>query len=206
MNDGKFYSAAHVFSLYQETLYTKYVLRGKDGKTWKITSVTKFATDRDFICFDAENFTADKNAGLSVAPDAALNSAVFSVGNALGEGIVIRNGVLTSRTPEQENGEWQWLRFSAAASTGNSGGPLVTEKGDVLGIIAMKSQNENLNYALPFAETKNVADNTGVVHIPFYYRLPTILTERFRCRKTSDRSARRSRRITEKTPINSYTI
>ena len=179
MNDGKFYSAAHVFSLYKETLYTNYYLRGKDGKTWKITSVTKFATDRDFICFDAENFTADKNAGLSVAPDAALNSAVFSVGNALGEGIVIRNGVLTSRTPEQENGEWQWLRFSAAASPGNSGGPLVTEKGDVLGIIAMKSQNENLNYALPFAETKNVADNTGVVHIPFYYRLPTILTERF---------------------------
>ena len=179
MNDGKFYSASHVFSLYKETLYTNYFLRGKDGKTWKIASVTKFATDRDFICFDAENFTADKSKGLSVAPDAALNSTVFSVGNALGEGIVIRNGVLTSRTPEQENGAWQWLRFSAAASPGNSGGPLITEKGDVLGIIAMKSQNENLNYALPFAETKNVPDDTGIVHIPFYYRLPTILTERF---------------------------
>ena len=113
MSDGKFYSAAHVFSLYKETLYTNYFLRGKDGKTWKIASVTKFATDRDFICFDAENFTADKNKGLSVAPDASLNSTVFSVGNALGEGIVIRNGVLTSRTPEQENGAWQWLRFSA---------------------------------------------------------------------------------------------
>lgn len=179
MNDGKFYSAAHVFSLYSETLYANYYLRDKNGNTWKIDSVTQFATDRDFICFTAAGYKVAKDRGLSFAGEASLNTVVFSVGNALGEGIVIRNGMLTSRTHEEENGAWEWLRFSAAASPGNSGGPLVTEKGDVLGIISKKSENENLNYALPFAETKNSAANTGVVHIPFYYRLPTILTERF---------------------------
>ncbi|HPY53987.1 MAG TPA: hypothetical protein PK505_08365, partial [Treponemataceae bacterium] len=57
---------------------------------------------------------------------------VFSVGNALGDGIVIRNGVYTSTTYEDQNGEWKWIRFSAAASPGNSGGPLLQVKGRCL--------------------------------------------------------------------------
>jgi S1-C subfamily serine protease len=38
-------------------------------------------------------------------------------------------------TPEARYGNWKWLRFSAAASPGNSGGPLLDSKGNVIGIV-----------------------------------------------------------------------
>ena len=179
LEDGTFYSAAHVFKLYEDSVYDIYYLRDKNNKTYKINSVTKFETNRDFISFTVEGFVPENNAGLLIETDIKLNTQVFSVGNALGDGIVIRSGILTSQTYETENGGWKWLRFSAAASPGNSGGPWITEDGKVLGIITMKSENENLNYALPFAETKATAENFGIMQNSFYYNLPNIMNENF---------------------------
>ncbi|MGI5172947.1 trypsin-like peptidase domain-containing protein [Treponema sp. OMZ 840] len=178
MDDGLFYSAAHVFNLHEESLYGDYFLRAVDGNIYKVDSLVSFATDRDYIVFTVENYT-DTKKGLSAKENFSLNTQTFSVGNALGEGIIIRDGLLTSQTFEEENGSWKWLRFSAAASPGNSGGPLVTPDGDVLGIITMKSANENLNYALPFFETKKLPEGTGRVHINHYYVIPNILEEKF---------------------------
>ncbi|WP_253707396.1 serine protease [Treponema sp. OMZ 799] len=178
MDDGKFYSAAHVFNLYEESFYNDYYLRAVSGAIYKVGSVLSYSVERDFIVFEAENYKHVKGEGLSVLNEFNLNTPTFSVGNALGEGIIIRNGLLTSQTFEERNGEWKWLRFSAAASPGNSGGPLISPDGMVLGIITMKSENENLNYALPFAETKNIAKNIGTVYLPIFYNLPHILEER----------------------------
>lgn len=177
--DGNFYSAAHVFNLYENSIYKDYYIRDRNGNVYQVDKITKFSTNRDFISFTVKDFVPEEIAGLSVIDSIPLNSTVFSVGNALGDGIVIRNGVLTSQTYETENGEWKWLRFSAAASPGNSGGPLISPQGEVLGIITMKSENENLNYALPFSELSKVEDNIGYTYIPFYYSLPNLVSESF---------------------------
>lgn len=177
--DGTFYSAAHVFYLYEETIYKDYYIRDRNGNVYQVDEITKFSTNRDFISFTVKDFQPEEIAGLPIADKITLNSSVFSVGNALGDGIVFRNGNLTSQTYEEENGEWKWLRFSAAASPGNSGGPLITPEGEILGIITMKSENENLNYALPFSEVDSVEDNIGYTYIPFYYTLPNILEDSF---------------------------
>ena len=169
-NSHEFYSAAHVFNLYGDTLYSKYYLRDRAGKLYPIDKVTGFSTDRDYISFTVTDFQIPVTGGLFIEDDISLNSHVFSVGNALGEGIVIRSGILTSQTYENENGEWKWLRFSAAASPGNSGGPLVDTNGKVLGIITMKSENENLNYALAFADTKKIPAGTGSMKQTFYWK------------------------------------
>ena len=184
--DGSFYSAAHVFNLYEETIYKDYYIRDRNGNVYKVDKITSFATNRDYISFTVENFEPEEIAGLPIAQNITLNSAVFSVGNALGDGIVIRNGNLTSQTYEEENGEWKWLRFSAAASPGNSGGPLITPNGEVLGIITMKSENENLNYALPFSEVNYLEENIGYTYIPFYYSLPNILEDSFQYTYTKE--------------------
>jgi serine protease Do len=86
---------------------------------------------------------------------------VFAVGNALGEGVVIRDGVFTSETPEEEEGEWKWMRFSAAASPGNSGGPLIDQAGRVIGVVLRKSESENLNYALPIERVTATREGEG---------------------------------------------
>jgi serine protease Do len=92
-----------------------------------------------------------------------IDTPVISVGNALGQGIVARDGTLTSETPEEQDGAWQWLRFSAPASPGNSGGPLLDASGRVIGVIARKSANENLNYALPIELVLNAPANRASI-------------------------------------------
>lgn len=178
LEDGTFYSAAHVITLYGDTYKKDYYLRDADGNTYPIDEITSFSNARDYISFTVPDYEFEEGMGLKINEKAKMNTNVFSVGNALGEGIIIRNGILTSRTYETEDGEWQWLRFSAAASPGNSGGPLINENGEVIGIITMKSENENLNYALPISETMNDPENTGIIKSSMYYRLPNVTNDK----------------------------
>ncbi len=174
MDDGQFYSASHVFSLYGDTVVKNYYIRNSNGETFKVDKITSLSSYRDFISFTVENFSIPEGSGLKSASDFQLNTTVFSVGNAQGQGVIIRNGMITSQTPEERNGEFNWLRFTAAASPGNSGGPLITEAGDVIGIITMRNETENLNFALPFRETETGKDGKGIVDERFYYALPNL--------------------------------
>lgn len=179
MDDGYFYTAAHVIGLNGVTIYDKYYIRDLEGDVYEIDTIHKYSNTRDFIKFSVKDYEIAAGSGLKAfTSKVKVNTPVFSVGNALGEGIIIRNGTYTSATYEELNGEWKWMRFTAAASPGNSGGPLINEKGEVLGIITMKSQNENLNYALPIAEALN-AENKGILHSRYYYSLPNVLAEKF---------------------------
>jgi len=93
------------------------------------------------------------------------------VGNALGQGVVFRDGLYTSDTPEEEEGQWKWLRFSAAASPGNSGGPLLDEQGRVIGTVLRKSENENLNFALPIREIMDAPANVAALDAHLIYSI-----------------------------------
>src|SRR6185437_724944 len=147
-------TAAHVLEAVVNSQYGKPALRAADGKVYQIDSIVRFSADEDFAVFTLAG--APKAAGLNVNRAPRLDQPVLAVGTALGEGIVIRDGLFTSETPEDQDGRWKWIRFSAAASPGNSGGPLLDALGNVIGVVIAKSPNENLNYALPIA---NVLDS-----------------------------------------------
>jgi TonB family protein len=147
LGNNRYVSAAHVFALALESQSGAPALRSASGNVYAIDRIVKFSRHGDFIVFSLSNDPSPQ--GLSVNRDPKIDTAVFAVGNALGEGIVIRDGVFTSQTPEEQDGAWKWIRFSAAASPGNSGGPLLDESGKVVGIVLRKSANENLNYSLP---------------------------------------------------------
>jgi ankyrin repeat protein len=164
---GRFVSAGHVFSPKLATLLAAYGLRDRRGKVYPIGSIVAFSLARDYIVFEVPGIEAG---GLQTAPTPGIGTRVYSVGNAFGEGVVTREGLLTSQTPEEWKGEWKWLRFSAPASPGNSGGPLVDAEGRVLGIVVAKSENENLNYALPIAEV--AVDSTARFDERLSYSLP----------------------------------
>lgn len=143
-------TAAHVFMIGYQSLWGAPELRDAAGKVYAIDKIEKFALRRDFVVFSLKD--PPKVTPLVIDTRPALNQVVYSVGNALGTGVVIRNGLYTSNTPEDQDGQWKWIRFSAAASPGNSGGPLLDQGGKVIGVVLMKSPNENLNYALPMRE------------------------------------------------------
>ena len=51
MEDGKFYSAAHVVQLRGKSLYKDYFIRDRDGKTYPIDKIEQFSINRDFVVF-----------------------------------------------------------------------------------------------------------------------------------------------------------
>ena len=159
---NRYVTAAHVINLGTGSQFGPPALRDGAGKVYDIDQVLKYSERRDFVVFTLRD--PPRNAQ-SLAPGGkpALNAAVFAVGNALGEGVIIRDGVYTSDTPEELDGQWKWLRFSAAASPGNSGGPLVDDHGRVVGVVLRKSPAENLNVALPISELLNAKDGEARV-------------------------------------------
>lgn len=158
--DGRFISAAHVLELGSGSQHRDIGLRDASGQVYPLDKVYKFSRNRDFVVFSVKDIAPGP--GLPLQPDSGLNKKVYAVGNALGEGVVIRDGLYTSDTPEEVDGAWKWMRFSAAASPGNSGGPLLDEEGRVVGVILRKSENENLNYALPIREVINFGNEAHV--------------------------------------------
>lgn len=127
------------------------LLRDAAGKLYPIAQITQGSMDQDFAVFTLATPPAHSSfLALNDRPE--LNGTVYAVGNALGEGIVMREGNYTSDTPEEDSGRWKWLRFSAPISGGNSGGPLIDAQGRVIGIVrAMRSTENTLNFAVPAA-------------------------------------------------------
>lgn len=147
IDESRLITAWHVLDLGSGGLNTRLYLRDQNGKIHELDQIIGFSNRQDYAIFTVKNGRF-KNF-LRPANKVKLNEKVYAVGNAHGEGIISRDGVFTSETPEVINGAWKWIRFSAAVSPGNSGGPLLNKKGEILGVISRKSENENLNYAVP---------------------------------------------------------
>jgi serine protease Do len=167
---NRYVTAAHVLRAAAESSFGTPLVRGPDGRPREVQSILAFSMREDFAIFSVQPGTP--NAFLDVKQQRSIGTGVYAVGNALGEGIVIRDGLLTSETPEERNGEWNWLRFSAAASPGNSGGPLLDSRGNVIGVVLGKSPNENLNFALPIDRVVHASSKSGRIDFRQSFRLP----------------------------------
>lgn len=143
-------TAAHVLNIRQPTWFGRLFIRNARGEVFEIDRITRYSYRRDYTCFTVKG--SPELVPLKMSRSHTLNEKVYSVGNALGKGIIYREGLLTSTEKEPENGAWSFLLFSAPASPGNSGGPLLNASGEVVGIVLSKTENENLNYALPVTE------------------------------------------------------
>jgi serine protease Do len=148
---NKFISAAHVFNLQTKSLNKNFYVRDIEGNVYKVNQIRRYSLSHDVIEFDLESPSKFETV-LKVGQNPEMGDSVYTVGNAQGEGISVRGGQIASFTPEQQDGRWNYLRFSAPASPGNSGGPLLNKNGEVVGIVTMKNASENLNYALPIHE------------------------------------------------------
>jgi serine protease Do len=169
IGDHRFVTAAHVLSLGIASQWGEPAVRDGSGKVYRIDKVLKYSTSQDFAVFSLVDEPAVPPFELGRHPQ--LNEAVYAVGNALGEGVVIRDGLYTSDTPEERDGKWKWLRFSAAASPGNSGGPLLDKDGKVVGVVLRKSPNENLNFALSIDDLLAAKDDTALLDTRVTYQL-----------------------------------
>jgi TonB family protein len=173
-------TAAHVLVAAVDSQYGKPALRHSGdlaSPTFEIDQVLKFSAYQDFVVFSVHEDPAPP--GFSLNQEPKIDDPVMAVGNALGEGVVVRDGLYTSATAEQQDGRWKWIRFSAAASPGNSGGPLLDAQARVIGIVIGKSPNENLNYSLPIGQVMDAPDRKArfddreLVSLPFLHGTQT---------------------------------
>ncbi|HUH04929.1 MAG TPA: serine protease [Kofleriaceae bacterium] len=165
--DGKtFVSAAHVFSLEGETQYADRQLRDASGTVYDIARFIRYSGLRDLVVFTVEN-PPEVARPLERGPAPEVGATVHTVGNALGQGMSIRGGNVASFTPEPLDGAWKFIRYSAPASPGNSGGPLLDSAGRVVGVVVRRSGSENLNYAVPISEL----DGLSASEADFYQRI-----------------------------------
>jgi hypothetical protein len=150
-------TAFHVIDLSSESdVFTDYFIRDSKGDVYEVDRVIKTSNEKDFLVFTVKNRTF--SSWFELAPSFVVNSQVYSIGNALGEGIVVRNGLILGTVPEEEEGRWNLLKSSADGNPGNSGGPLVTPDGKAVGVVI--ALRDNILYSLPVAEVLSAPTDT----------------------------------------------
>jgi hypothetical protein len=101
-------------------------------------------------------------------PGAADAFSDKTTGNA--EDITVTDGIVSavkSLTLSQGGSPVKMVQIDAAISPGNSGGPLVNEKGQVLGVNSYSAvDSENINGAVSILELIDALDNNGIPYLP----------------------------------------
>ncbi len=86
--------------------------------------------------------------------DINAGDGVFAVGNPLGLERSVSQGIVSTRNRNFEG--LVYLQTDTAINPGNSGGPLFNLRGEVIGVINMKStMGENLGFAIPINYVKD---------------------------------------------------
>jgi len=137
-------TAFHVIEAIEDS-YGKYFVRDSQGNVYEVDMITGGSKEKDYLIFTVKNKTFDSF--FQFERSFNIGDPVFSIGNALGEGIVIRDGLVLGTVPEEDSGRWNILKTSAGGSPGNSGGPLVTSNGKVIALVT--ARRDNIIYSTP---------------------------------------------------------
>jgi hypothetical protein len=141
-------TAFHVINLgFESKTYGRYYVRDSRGTVYEVDTVAGGSNEKDYLIFTLKDRTFSSYFQFEMKYKAG--DPVYSIGNALGEGIVVRNGLVLGTVPEAESGRWNLLKSSADGNPGNSGGPLVTPEGKVIALVT--SLRDNILYSVPAA-------------------------------------------------------
>lgn len=77
-----------------------------------------------------------------------IGEKVIAIGNPLGLGFSVTEGIVSAVNREGPNNLPAYIQTDAALNPGNSGGPLIDNSGDAIGINNFKVTGENLGFAL----------------------------------------------------------
>ena len=102
-----------------------------------------------------------KVAVLGDSENLLVGEEVIAIGNALGYGQSVTNGIVSAkdREIEMEGFDSKLIQTNAAINPGNSGGALLNSRGEVIGINTVKvndSAVEGMGYAIPISEVTDI--------------------------------------------------
>lgn len=136
----------------------------KDGRTFPVAGVVYFDANRD-ICIlkiNAEDLPA---VVLGDSTNTKIGEKLYCIGNPLGYDYTFSDGMLSGI---RNYNDLKWLQFTAPISSGNSGGPLINSRGEVIGMVTFQStEGQNLNFALSINEVKPYINQTAIPFADF---------------------------------------
>lgn len=141
-------------------------VKTSDGGSYEVTNVLGYSKELDVAILA----TSKKN---SKAVDLATTSVstgetVYALGSSLGLTGTFSEGMVSAA--ERKVGDVTYIQITTPISSGNSGGPLVNAKGQVVGITSAGfTDGQNLNLALPIDVLDQISRDNPLTMQEFYY-------------------------------------
>ena len=136
-----------------------YIRLDKDDKK-RLCKLVKYDRVKDIAILSLENDNSSiyRNKLKIVSEKLSIGNQVFSCGYPLGL-FQFSNGIISNM--EEFNGI-SFIQHTAPISQGNSGGPLVNNKGEVIGINTLVLRNgENMAFAIPIKHAIELLNKLG---------------------------------------------
>ena len=162
-SDGYIMTNYHVIEPAYENNY-KITVLFKDGTSYD-ASVAGFEEDGDIavLKIDANDLSP---VSIGNSDNIAVGDSVFAIGHPLGElDFSMTSGRVSaldrSITADRNSAPINMFQFDAAINSGNSGGPVFNESGEVIGIATAKvgsSGVEGLGFAIPINDAADIAN------------------------------------------------
>jgi S1-C subfamily serine protease len=154
VRDGEIASNLHVV----EGSAKGYAKLVGDKTKYDIEGVTIADPNYDLVVLKVSN-SHSRTLPLGNSDTVQVGESVYAVGNPQGLEGTFSQGIVSSI---REVGADKLLQITAPISPGSSGGPVLNEKGEVIGIsVATFKGGQNLNFAIPSSYLKNLLNKSG---------------------------------------------
>ena len=167
LKDGIPFSQGTGFYFTEDSILTNYhVIQGSSSINIKFSDtediikgvkITKASPEHDLAILVSQN----KHAFLPIDSmgNEKIGSKIFTIGNPRGLEGTISEGILSGK---RINDNIEYLQITAPISPGNSGGPILNAKGDVIGVSTFTFKgSQNLNFGVPIryiSKCKNIEE------------------------------------------------
>ena len=140
------------------------VVEFESGEKVPVAGFTTLDTKRDLAIIKIE-YDTSKLHKIRIATELPLKGEkVAAFGAPRGLSFTASDGIISAirRSPEFKVREaGTYLQTTSPISPGNSGGPLVNMRGEVVGVNSFKIEGENLNFAVSADDIRDVIKNRG---------------------------------------------
>lgn len=132
-----------------------YVLENGNSKKHKISGYFAIDKQNDLAILSVPTLTQTA-ISLSDKPMPEIGEKIYAIGNPKGLSGTISEGIVSGiRNLENKN----LIQITAPISPGSSGGPVIDNKGDVIGVaVGTLSSGQNLNFAIPTSSVKTLLE------------------------------------------------
>jgi len=158
-SDGKIVTNYHVI----EKALSANVYIGETS--YNVNNVLAYDIDKDLAVLKID---AVKLKTLKINYSApATGATVYALGSSRGLTSTFSKGIVTTSSRELDG--VQYIQHDAAISNGNSGGPLINDKGEIVGINTLTiKDSQNLNFAISASELKALDYSTPLTLAQVY--------------------------------------